>query len=149
MFVACPAGYYGQTCSFHCSGNNEDYCRSLLICLPDPYGCSCYSGWYGIHCNQSKSLFTSPFRSLLDRCQLVLWIVMALVVPINVLVTTVIDSPDSVIVMEQNVIKASQFTSDTRPDGTSTRSDLADKLHFVIEKMNRERETALESDLFD
>ncbi|CAF4100035.1 unnamed protein product, partial [Adineta steineri] len=47
---SCPAGYYGQNCDFHCYGD-DDYCKGLLICLPDPYGCSCYSGWYGTHCN--------------------------------------------------------------------------------------------------
>jgi hypothetical protein len=51
--IGCPSGYYGQTCDFHCSGD-DDYCRGLLICLPDPYGCSCYSGWYGTNCNISK-----------------------------------------------------------------------------------------------
>ncbi|CAF4619036.1 unnamed protein product, partial [Rotaria magnacalcarata] len=30
-----------------------DYCKGLLICLPDPYGCSCYTGWYGTNCNIS------------------------------------------------------------------------------------------------
>ncbi|UJR29534.1 hypothetical protein I4U23_010751 [Adineta vaga] len=47
---SCPSGYYGQTCDFQCAGD-DDYCKGLLICLPDPYGCSCYSGWYGINCN--------------------------------------------------------------------------------------------------
>ncbi|CAF2040937.1 unnamed protein product [Rotaria magnacalcarata] len=49
---SCPSGYYGQNCDFHCSGD-DDYCKGLLICLPDPYGCSCYSGWYGTNCNIS------------------------------------------------------------------------------------------------
>lgn len=49
----CPSGYYGQDCNYHCSGD-DDYCKGLLICLPDPYGCSCYSGWYGTNCNISK-----------------------------------------------------------------------------------------------
>ncbi|CAF2093138.1 unnamed protein product [Rotaria magnacalcarata] len=49
---SCPPGYYGQTCDFHCSGD-DDYCKGLLICLPDPYGCSCYTGWYGTNCNIS------------------------------------------------------------------------------------------------
>ncbi|UJR20328.1 hypothetical protein I4U23_023459 [Adineta vaga] len=49
---SCPAGYYGQTCDFNCQGD-DDYCKGLLICLPDPYGCSCYTGWYGTYCNTS------------------------------------------------------------------------------------------------
>jgi hypothetical protein len=52
---ACPPGYYGQTCDFPCNGD-DDYCKGLLICLPDPYGCSCYTGWYGIYCNISKKM---------------------------------------------------------------------------------------------
>jgi endothelial-specific receptor tyrosine kinase len=52
---ACPPGYYGQTCSFYCQGD-DDYCKGLLICLPDPYGCSCYTGWYGAYCNTSKKI---------------------------------------------------------------------------------------------
>ncbi|CAF1215178.1 unnamed protein product [Adineta ricciae] len=47
---SCPPGYYGQTCDFQCAGD-DDYCKGLLICLPDPYGCSCSSGWYGTNCN--------------------------------------------------------------------------------------------------
>ena len=54
FFSACPPGYYGQTCDFACHGD-DDYCKGLLICLPDPYGCSCYTGWYGAYCNLGKS----------------------------------------------------------------------------------------------
>ncbi|CAF0846728.1 unnamed protein product [Rotaria sordida] len=49
---SCPPGYYGQTCDYYCQGD-DDYCKGLLICLPDPYGCSCYTGWYGTSCNIS------------------------------------------------------------------------------------------------
>ena len=108
---ACPTGYYGQSCSFYCSGNAEDFCRGLLICLPDPYGCSCYSGWYGTRCNLSKSIFDSLIDGLVTL-QVVLSIVMDRIVPINVPVTTVIDSQVSVIVMELNVIRVNFFSSD-------------------------------------
>jgi len=55
---SCPRGYYGQECDYRCfisnsNENVEDICRSSLICLPDPYGCSCYSGWFGPFCNLS------------------------------------------------------------------------------------------------
>jgi hypothetical protein len=49
----CPPGYYGQDCDYQCA-DDDDYCKGLLICLADPYGCSCYSGWYGTHCNISN-----------------------------------------------------------------------------------------------
>ena len=54
LFQGCPPGFYGQTCTYACHGD-DDYCKGLLICLPDPYGCSCYTGWYGTYCNLSKS----------------------------------------------------------------------------------------------
>jgi hypothetical protein len=57
---ACPPGYYGQTCDFLCKGDDY-YCKGLLICLPDPYGCSCYTGWYGIYCNISKQINSISF----------------------------------------------------------------------------------------
>jgi hypothetical protein len=55
LLKGCPPGYYGQTCDYHCAGD-DDYCKGLLICLPDPYGCSCYTGWYGTTCNISKDI---------------------------------------------------------------------------------------------
>lgn len=105
---ACPTGYYGQSCSFYCSGNADDLCRGLLICLPDPYGCSCYSGWYGTRCNLSKPTFDFLIVTLLTL-QVVPSIVMVRIVPINVPVTTVIDLQVSVIVMELNVIKVQTY----------------------------------------
>ncbi|XP_070562285.1 angiopoietin-1 receptor-like [Ptychodera flava] len=37
-------------CSRGCSSSNTDACRSTMICLADPYGCSCTTSYGGLHC---------------------------------------------------------------------------------------------------
>ncbi|XP_050023209.1 receptor-type tyrosine-protein phosphatase T-like [Dermacentor andersoni] len=55
--ATCGDDYFGQTCARRCSDTNRDKkdttCRGILICLPDPYGCSCGTGYYGPFCNQT------------------------------------------------------------------------------------------------
>ncbi|XP_022089248.1 receptor-type tyrosine-protein phosphatase F-like isoform X2 [Acanthaster planci] len=63
----CPPGFSGDFCeillgpdrfgqdgSFRCSSSEllGSTCEGKLFCLPDPYGCSCASGYRGIDCNQ-------------------------------------------------------------------------------------------------
>jgi hypothetical protein len=102
----CPPGYYGQTCDFNCEGD-DDYCKGLLICLPDPYGCSCYTGWYGTSCNLSKEIkiFWDLLISILIIFKVVQLINMVLIVLIHVHVPIAIDSQVFVSVMVRNVIK--------------------------------------------
>ncbi|KAJ7332853.1 hypothetical protein JRQ81_015033 [Phrynocephalus forsythii] len=46
---ACKEGMFGRNCQEKCP--NEQGCRGLAFCLPDPYGCSCAAGWRGLQCN--------------------------------------------------------------------------------------------------
>ncbi|XP_078656416.1 uncharacterized protein LOC144902749 isoform X2 [Branchiostoma floridae x Branchiostoma belcheri] len=65
----CPPGFWGKNCERGCdriaygancqwdcdntdiAGNNADPdCRRVMLCLPDPYGCSCARGWKGLDC---------------------------------------------------------------------------------------------------
>lgn len=39
---------FGQNCQETCGSKLN--CKGLRFCLPDPYGCSCASGWFGSHC---------------------------------------------------------------------------------------------------
>lgn len=48
LFLACREGRFGQSCQEQCPGTSG--CRGLTFCLPDPYGCSCGSGWRGSQC---------------------------------------------------------------------------------------------------
>lgn len=59
-FLACGDDFFGRYCSKRCSVSNPDSsiksCRGILMCLPDPYGCSCGTGFMGPFCNQSEHL---------------------------------------------------------------------------------------------
>ncbi|XP_077548485.1 receptor-type tyrosine-protein phosphatase kappa-like [Haemaphysalis longicornis] len=52
----CKPYHFGQNCSHNCTEvqslaeGSDPKCAGLLFCLPDPYGCSCYPGFYGIDC---------------------------------------------------------------------------------------------------
>lgn len=46
--AACREGRFGRNCQEQCVSNQG--CRGLSFCLPDPYGCSCASGWSGPQC---------------------------------------------------------------------------------------------------
>ncbi|XP_078187568.1 tyrosine-protein kinase receptor Tie-1 isoform X4 [Callithrix jacchus] len=48
---ACREGRFGQSCQEQCPGISG--CRGLTFCLPDPYGCSCGSGWRGSQCQEA------------------------------------------------------------------------------------------------
>ncbi|XP_009079804.1 PREDICTED: tyrosine-protein kinase receptor Tie-1 [Acanthisitta chloris] len=48
---ACREGQFGRNCQEICQRSQG--CRGLSFCLPDPYGCSCASGWSGSRCNQA------------------------------------------------------------------------------------------------
>lgn len=50
LFLACREGRFGQSCQEQCPGTSG--CRGLTFCLPDPYGCSCGSGWRGSQCQE-------------------------------------------------------------------------------------------------
>ncbi|XP_038066628.1 uncharacterized protein LOC119736684 [Patiria miniata] len=65
----CPPGFSGDVCeqllgpnrfgqsgSFRCDSpalGGGPTCAGMLFCLPDPYGCSCASGYQGIDCDDS------------------------------------------------------------------------------------------------
>lgn len=49
---ACELHAFGRTCKERCSG--PEGCKSYVFCLPDPYGCSCATGWEGLQCNEGR-----------------------------------------------------------------------------------------------
>ncbi|XP_077498602.1 EGF-like and EMI domain-containing protein 1 [Amblyomma americanum] len=55
--IPCGDDYFGRECQRKCSNTNPDRnvksCRGILICLPDPYGCSCGTGFHGPFCNET------------------------------------------------------------------------------------------------
>ncbi|XP_078576083.1 uncharacterized protein LOC144861869 isoform X2 [Branchiostoma floridae x Branchiostoma japonicum] len=54
--IGCNRINYGQSCQWDCNnndiaGNNANpNCERVMLCLPDPYGCSCARGWKGLDC---------------------------------------------------------------------------------------------------
>ncbi|CAN8004147.1 unnamed protein product, partial [Ixodes hexagonus] len=56
---ACGETKFGLNCTHDCkvvaddAGASPD-CSGMLFCLPDPYGCSCYPGFWGIDCDKGK-----------------------------------------------------------------------------------------------
>ncbi|XP_038066631.1 uncharacterized protein LOC119736688 [Patiria miniata] len=57
-FCETPEGpnRFGQSGSFRCDSpelGEGPTCAGMLFCLPDPYGCSCASGYQGIDCDDS------------------------------------------------------------------------------------------------
>lgn len=59
-FPACREGQFGRNCQETCQ--RAQGCRGLSFCLPDPYGCSCASGWSGSRCNQGTGMWVSATR---------------------------------------------------------------------------------------
>ncbi|XP_064476293.1 receptor-type tyrosine-protein phosphatase F-like [Ornithodoros turicata] len=55
----CGDDKFGQNCQKRCSDTNPDpeskTCSGIMICLPDPYGCSCGTGFKGPFCNETCS----------------------------------------------------------------------------------------------
>lgn len=62
-FPACREGQFGRNCQETCQ--RAQGCRGLSFCLPDPYGCSCASGWSGSRCNQGTGMWASATRPCL------------------------------------------------------------------------------------
>uniref|UniRef100_G1N963 receptor protein-tyrosine kinase n=1 Tax=Meleagris gallopavo TaxID=9103 RepID=G1N963_MELGA len=48
--IACGANTFGKTCEESCKENYG--CKNYMFCLPDPYGCSCATGWMGLECDK-------------------------------------------------------------------------------------------------
>ncbi|XP_064476699.1 receptor-type tyrosine-protein phosphatase S-like [Ornithodoros turicata] len=55
----CGDDKFGQQCEKRCSDTNRDpeskTCSGIMICLPDPYGCTCGTGFKGFFCNETCS----------------------------------------------------------------------------------------------
>uniref|UniRef100_A0A2K5RQS0 TEK receptor tyrosine kinase n=1 Tax=Cebus imitator TaxID=2715852 RepID=A0A2K5RQS0_CEBIM len=64
---ACELHTFGRTCNERCSG--QDGCKSYVICLPDPYGCSCATGWKGLQCNEGIPRMTPRILDLPDNTE--------------------------------------------------------------------------------
>lgn len=60
---ACGLHTFGRTCKERCSG--PEGCKSYVFCLPDPYGCSCATGWKGLQCNEGMHQSHSPAEKVL------------------------------------------------------------------------------------
>ncbi|XP_071954253.1 uncharacterized protein [Antedon mediterranea] len=64
-FCICAPGFSESTCENECNGNRHGWncenrcskrggltsCKNYQFCLPDPYGCSCVTGYKGLKCN--------------------------------------------------------------------------------------------------
>nr|XP_054772916.1 angiopoietin-1 receptor-like [Lytechinus pictus] len=49
---ACGPNRLGRSCEYRCNASADDdtACRGVQICLPDPYGCSCATGYTDLNC---------------------------------------------------------------------------------------------------
>nr|XP_054764447.1 angiopoietin-1 receptor-like [Lytechinus pictus] len=47
--IGCGPNLFGPSCEFECTANS---CRFMQFCLPDPYGCSCATGYTGLACDE-------------------------------------------------------------------------------------------------
>ncbi|XP_013775552.1 uncharacterized protein LOC106460404 isoform X2 [Limulus polyphemus] len=50
----CPSNAFGKDCTQKCETvgtSTWDSCKEILICLPDPFGCTCAPGYKGPKCN--------------------------------------------------------------------------------------------------
>ncbi|KAM6182374.1 angiopoietin-1 receptor isoform 3-T3 [Erethizon dorsatum] len=61
---ACELHTFGRTCKESCIGPKG--CKSYVFCLPDPYGCSCATGWKGLQCNEGRPRMTPEIKDLPD-----------------------------------------------------------------------------------
>lgn len=57
-FAACRVGMFGRNCQQSCGADLN--CKGLRFCLPDPYGCSCASGWFGSRCEKGQPQKRGP-----------------------------------------------------------------------------------------
>ncbi|XP_071959475.1 uncharacterized protein [Antedon mediterranea] len=53
---ACGINNWGRDCTILCNSRTPG-CPGKLYSLPDPYGCSCFSGYEGIECENEKYLY--------------------------------------------------------------------------------------------
>ncbi|RMC01185.1 hypothetical protein DUI87_22276 [Hirundo rustica rustica] len=65
---ACGANRFGKTCEETCKENYG--CRNFMFCLPDPYGCSCATGWMGLECDKGSAELSPQIVNLLDPVEL-------------------------------------------------------------------------------
>ncbi|XP_033117433.1 uncharacterized protein LOC117117283 [Anneissia japonica] len=49
---ACGHNNWGRDCNIICSSKNKGNCKGSLYCLPDPFGCSCMSGYGDLDCKR-------------------------------------------------------------------------------------------------
>lgn len=60
LSAACREGMFGRNCQQSCGSDLS--CKGLRFCLPDPYGCSCASGWFGRRCEtRTCEKYPPPF----------------------------------------------------------------------------------------
>lgn len=60
LSAACREGMFGRNCQQSCGSDLS--CKGLRFCLPDPYGCSCASGWFGTRCEtRTCEKYPPPF----------------------------------------------------------------------------------------
>uniref|UniRef100_A0A2I2ZLP8 receptor protein-tyrosine kinase n=1 Tax=Gorilla gorilla gorilla TaxID=9595 RepID=A0A2I2ZLP8_GORGO len=64
---ACELHTFGRTCKERCSG--QEGCKAYVFCLPDPYGCSCATGWKGLQCNEGIPRMTPKIVDLPDHIE--------------------------------------------------------------------------------
>lgn len=65
-FAACRVGMFGRNCQQSCGADMN--CKGLRFCLPDPYGCSCASGWFGSRCEKGQPASLSAKKQLYWIC---------------------------------------------------------------------------------
>ncbi|XP_039401229.1 angiopoietin-1 receptor isoform X2 [Mauremys reevesii] len=77
----CPPGFMGKTCEKACGDNTfgrtckesckeNSGCKYYMFCLPDPYGCSCATGWTGLACDEGSADVPPQIKHLPDHVEL-------------------------------------------------------------------------------
>ncbi|XP_065405743.1 angiopoietin-1 receptor isoform X6 [Chrysemys picta bellii] len=77
----CPPGFMGKTCEKACGDNTfgrtckesckeNSGCKYYMFCLPDPYGCSCATGWKGLACDEGSADVSPQIKHLPDHVEL-------------------------------------------------------------------------------
>ncbi|XP_078585153.1 uncharacterized protein LOC144867191 isoform X6 [Branchiostoma floridae x Branchiostoma japonicum] len=58
--IPCGSNRFGLACSHKCDNgvDSPDACAELQFCVPDPYGCSCNTGFRGLRCDTACSAGT-------------------------------------------------------------------------------------------
>jgi len=56
--TGCGSNRFGAKCQHKCVEDEQpDGCKAKMFCLPDPYGCTCATGYEGLICTLSKSMY--------------------------------------------------------------------------------------------